>query len=156
MTILPSPSHEVASCLSPAPRKKKKEITRIGREGIPQSRKLQKTPLIPSKTCYSIKPTPTGSRVIVEMGVRVELDGLTEEMGFDLRQITLRVTFGPDLLPDLLAALGKLGSQPLGVEVEDMIEGLTTFLEFLVGWHTLLCFLAYNWVLILKGIIHDI
>jgi hypothetical protein len=90
------------------------------------------------------------------MGVGVELDGLTEEMGFDLRQITFGVTLGPNPLPDLLATSGKLGSQPLGVEVEDMIESLTFFLEFLVRWYTPLRFLAYNWVLILKGIVDDI
>jgi hypothetical protein len=62
----------------------KKQITWIGREGISQSRKLQKTPLVLSKAHNSIKSTPTGSTVTVEMGVGIEPDGLTKEMGFDL------------------------------------------------------------------------
>jgi hypothetical protein len=89
----------------------------------------------------------------VELGVRVEPNGLAKEMGLDLTKVTLSsIVLCPDLVPNFTAAFRKVGSKPLRVHVKYMIKCITGFLEFLVGLHLMLGIMAYDRAQVLEDV----
>jgi hypothetical protein len=81
----------------------------------------------------------------VEFSVRIELNGLTKEMGLDLTKVTISlIMLLPDPVPNFMAASCKVGSKPLGVHIQNVIKCFTAILEFLVHLHLMLGIFAHN------------
>ena len=74
---------------------------------------------------------------------------MADEVGFDMAKVMLFVTF-MQLVPHLRTACCQLRSNPLRVQVEDVIECLATLMELLVGLSTVPGFGTYHWGLVLK------